>query len=267
MIYWCEWGTLVINWSEVLNFHFCQIEERLWSTWKYLGPTFDFGFYYGRLIAVMDRFKGAFWELFWAFQRAHCHCWCISTRAKLFAYLGFYFFYLTNEIWDIISGCWESAWLDLWNLDGWYFWEVLVELVIIKDALLPAIHVSVVDVIADVLVLHSPFVHLTEGLKGAIQREETLRLATTVVLYQLVHFPVLDNQQDINLAHLRDLNSLLNQSLLAFALEIDPLQLIINNLFTLLFDFSVVCGRRVVHSFCFNYFKKLYINIKLWFNI
>ena len=99
----------------------------------------------------------------------------------------------------------------------------MVELVIVKDALLPAVDVSVVDVIADVLVLHRPFIHLTEGLKGAIQREETLRLATTVVLYQLVHFPVLDNQQDINLTHLRDLDGLLNQSLLAFALEIDPL--------------------------------------------
>ena len=95
--------------------------------------------------------------------------------------------------------------LNSWNFEvqrllGELLLTVVVELEVTR---ILTVHIAVVDLVVYLLVPLRLLLNFFEGLQGSIKGEEAVALDSTIVLNELPHLVILDDQQNVDLAHLR----------------------------------------------------------------
>ena len=92
---------------------------------------------------------------------------------------------------------------DSWNLEALRLLQYNQTLVVeLKVTGLLAIHVAVVDVVGYLLVPLGLFLDFLEGLQGTFEGIEAFLFDSTVVLDELPHLIILNDQENVYLAHL-----------------------------------------------------------------
>ena len=128
------------------------------------------------------------------------------------------------------------------------------------------VHVLIIDFVRDLLVLLSLLSYFFEGTQCTIKTKKSLVHRSTVILDQLPHLVVLNNQENVDLAQLRYFYRLLDECLLALALKIDALEFIINGLFFLFFYFSIVHRVEASLIFYLLLMNQIYISVNHFYN-